>query len=285
MSMSTLPTCSTTSSGCLRIILLVSRPKYSSSVRSFTTNSPVPGFMRTRAIDSLRRPVAVTSNSLVAIKSSSSPGGRALRGRRHRGGLLRGVRVLVARVHLELLHQGASEVGAREHAAHGVLDEPGRVTRHGLLRGDLAEAAGELGVVDVLLVLPLVAGEPDLLGVHHHHEIAAIRVGREGGLVLAAQDARDGGRSAAQHLVLHVDHHPVARDGALATHHGLHPDCLQKGVVLYWIGAWVSTFTDPPPLPANGPKSRERQGYFLRCSRSASRRSLMRASSPDSEGS
>src|SRR5438094_572931 len=62
--MSTLPACSTTSRGCLRIILLVSRPKYSSSVRSLTTNSPEPGFMRTRAIDSLRRPVAETISSL-----------------------------------------------------------------------------------------------------------------------------------------------------------------------------------------------------------------------------
>jgi hypothetical protein len=29
----------------------------------------VPSFMRTRAIDTLRRPVAVKSNSLVAIRS------------------------------------------------------------------------------------------------------------------------------------------------------------------------------------------------------------------------
>src|SRR5438105_6053810 len=127
--MSTLPICSTTSSGCLRIILLVSRPKYSSSVRSLTTNSPEPGFMRTRAIDSLRRPVAVTSSSLVAICLESLSVDRF-----HRGRLLGGVRVLVAGVDLELAHQRAAEDGARQHAADGVLDQPRRLARHRLLR-------------------------------------------------------------------------------------------------------------------------------------------------------
>src|SRR5438477_9481675 len=120
--MSTLPICSTTSSGCLRIILLVSRPKYSSSVRSLTTNSPEPGFMRTRAIDSLRRPVAVTSSSLVAIDLSVH--------RFHGGGLLGGVGVLVAGVNLELPHQRAAQDSAREHAADGVLDQAGGVAGH-----------------------------------------------------------------------------------------------------------------------------------------------------------
>src|SRR5262249_9209993 len=41
-------------------------------------------------------------------------------------------------------------------------------------------------------------------------------------LVLAAQDRRDGGGGTAQHLVLHVDHHPVARGGALAAHESRH---------------------------------------------------------------
>src|SRR5256886_13304375 len=125
--MSTLPNCSTSSSGCLRIILLVSRPKYSSSVRSLTTNSPEPGFMRTRAIDSLRRPVAETISSL-AISLESS----CVR-RFHGGGLLGGVRVLVAGVDLQLLHQGAAEGGARQHAADGVLDEAGRLALRGPL--------------------------------------------------------------------------------------------------------------------------------------------------------
>src|SRR2546428_177823 len=124
--MSTLLSCSTTSSGCLRIILLVSRPKYSSRVRSLTTNSPEPGFIRTRAIDSLRRPVAETIRSLAISLESSC----------------------VRRFH-----------------------------------GD-----GLLGGVGVL----------------------------------AAQHAGDGGRRAAEHLVLHVDDHPVAPDGLLAAHHRLH---------------------------------------------------------------
>src|SRR5438876_6594530 len=214
--MSTLLSCSTTSSGCLRIILLVSRPKYSSRVRSLTTNSPEPGFIRTRAIDSLRRPVAETIRSL-AISLESS----CVR-RFHGDGLLGGVGVLVARVDLQLLHQRAAEGGARQHAADGVLDEAGRLALQGLLRGELDEAARVHGVVDVLLVLPLLAREPDLVRVDHYHEVAAVGVRSEHGLVLAAQDAGDGGRRATEHLVLHVDDHPVALDGLLAAHHRLH---------------------------------------------------------------
>src|SRR2546423_3850882 len=110
IAMSTLFSCSTTSRGCLRIILLVSRPKYSSSVRSLTTNSPDPGFIRMRAMDSLRRPVAETISSLAISLESLSVD------RFHRGRLLGGVRVLVASVDLQLLHQGAAEDGARQHA-------------------------------------------------------------------------------------------------------------------------------------------------------------------------
>jgi len=38
------------------------------------------------------------------------------------------------------------------------------------------------------LAVPLAAGEDDLLSVHHHAHVAAVRVGRKGGLVLALQD-------------------------------------------------------------------------------------------------
>src|SRR5437660_2919765 len=144
--MSTLLSCSTTSSGCLRIILLVSRPKYSSRVRSLTTNSPEPGFIRTRAIDSLRRPVAETIRSL-AISLESS----CVR-RFHGDGFLGGVGVLVARVDLQLLHQCAAEGGARQHAADCVLDEAGPLQLRCLLPGELAGAARVQGLRARVLV-------------------------------------------------------------------------------------------------------------------------------------
>jgi len=132
------------------------------------------------------------------------------------------VRVRVAGVDLQLLHQGAAQVGAGQHAPDSILDQPGGVAGHGFQGGVLAEPAGELRVVDVLLVLPLLAGQPDLVRVDHHHEVAAIGVRGEDRLVLAAQDAGDGARNPPQHLVLHVDDHPAPLDGLLAAHHGLH---------------------------------------------------------------
>src|SRR5438128_1525192 len=184
--------------------------------RSLMTMAPVPGFMRTRAMACLRRPVAVTMSSFAISAFLSGVLGF------EDGRLLRGVRVLVAGVDLELAHQRAAERRARQHAADGVLDEPGGVARGGLPGAELLQAAREHGVVDVLLVVPLLAGQLDLVGVDDDDEVAAVGVGREDRLVLAAQDAGDGGRGAAQHLVLDVDDQPVALDGLLAAHHRLH---------------------------------------------------------------
>src|SRR5262245_28624145 len=134
--------------------------------RSLMTMAPVPALSRTRAMASLRRPVATMTISLAILFSQRSLKGVALGVLRlEHGRLLRGVRVLVARVDLELLHQRAPERRAGQHAAHGVLDEALRVARGGLAGRVRLEPADEHGVVDVLLVVPLLAGQLHLVGV------------------------------------------------------------------------------------------------------------------------
>src|SRR4029453_14519480 len=64
---------STSRSGAATTILWARVVKYSSSVRPLSWNAPVPGTRRTRAVASLRRPVAVCTLALLL--------GRALRGR------------------------------------------------------------------------------------------------------------------------------------------------------------------------------------------------------------
>jgi hypothetical protein len=74
------------------------------------------------------------------------------------------------------------------------------VTGKELLGALLAQTAGEERVVVVLLAVPLVAGEADLVGVDDHHEVAGVGVGGERGPVLAAQDGGDARGGPAERL-------------------------------------------------------------------------------------
>src|SRR5690606_23675109 len=103
-------------------------------------------------------------------------------------GLLRGVRVLGARVHLELLQLLISELVLGEHAADGLLHRALGVLLEQLGVGDAAEAAGVAGVAVGELRLTLVSGQRDLVGVDDDDEVARIHMGCEDRLVLPPQE-------------------------------------------------------------------------------------------------
>ena len=69
---------------------------------------------------------------------------------------------------------------------------------------------GIAGVAVVELLLELLAGHRDLLGVHDDHEVAHVAVRRVLGLALAPQRVRDLGGQPAERLAARVDHEPVA---------------------------------------------------------------------------
>src|SRR5436190_8519704 len=164
---------------------------------------PLPGCSQTRATACLRRPVAYT-----ALLTSGIGELQGL-------GLLGGVRVLGARVDLELLVDLAAERPLGKHAPDGALHEVLGVALDQLRRGLRAQAAREQRVVAVELDRPLLAGEAHLVRVHDHDEIARVDVAGEGRAVLAAQDVRDLGRGAAQRLGLDVGDEPRARERLL----------------------------------------------------------------------
>src|SRR5690554_3298218 len=189
----------------------VSVGKYSSTGRPLAVILPVPGRSRTRATDSLRRPVVCTSGAGMWSGSFDSAGAASTlddEGLRVLGGVGMGG----TGVHLELLQHLAAEPVLREHApdraAHGVLG----VAAERLAVGLRLDATGEAGVTPQELALGLVRGEHDLVGVHDDDVVAGVDVRRERGLVLAAQDAGDLGGHAAEHEVLGVDDVPGALD-------------------------------------------------------------------------
>ena len=81
-----------------------------------------------------------------------------------------------------------------------------RVIPHSLQMADIP------GMVIVILLLQLAAGEDGVLAVHNDHMIAAVHMGGKGGLVLASE--QHGGLSGhtAKGLSGGVDHIPAALD-------------------------------------------------------------------------
>src|SRR5712691_5615604 len=108
--------------------------KYSSNLRPLTTINPVPGRRRTRAIDSLRRPV-VWINGLLTMLPLVLPTRLRARarlgalGQRPRDGLLRLVGMGRTAVHAQLLQHLAPERSLRQHAADREPDDLLRITR------------------------------------------------------------------------------------------------------------------------------------------------------------
>src|SRR4051794_3443602 len=106
-------------------------------------------------------------------------------------GLLGLMGMLRAGIHLELAKLLAGEPVAGKHALHGPPDDLlGPLLEQGA-EGLEADPAGVAAVAPVALVLELLAGHHDLLGVDHDHEVTYVDVGRVGRLALAAEDIGD----------------------------------------------------------------------------------------------
>src|SRR5215218_2239066 len=136
--------------------------KYSSMVRPFNLNWPVPGTSRTRTIASLRRPTVCTGfSAVVTLALLWTRRTRLLRdlGDLERDGLLGGVRVLRTRVHLQLPQHLPAEAVLGEHALDGQLDGALRPLGQQLVVPDTLETTRVAGVAVRDLRLPLVAAE------------------------------------------------------------------------------------------------------------------------------
>src|SRR2546430_6207544 len=209
----------TASSGWRTIMRPVSRPKNSSSERSFTVIRPLPGRRYTRAVAVLRRPVPYWICCVTGM-GYGSYGFRPLELKRLR--LLRTVWVLAAGEHMKLpVHAPAQRV-LRQHALHCEFDHPLRVLAQELLEGDRLDAADVAGVVVIDLVGELAPGDTDLVRVHHDDMVAHVHVRAVIGLVLALQAVRDLRGKPSQGLVACIDDEPVAADTAGLGKYGLH---------------------------------------------------------------
>src|SRR4030067_1551136 len=93
---------------------------------------------------------------------------------------LRRMRVVGPRVDLEVAVDVPAQAVAREHTADGRLYNAARLPLHHVAEGRRLEAAHVTSVAVVLLVLHLVARDPDLLRVPDHDEVPHGPAGRGG---------------------------------------------------------------------------------------------------------
>ena len=103
-----------------------------------------------------------------------------------------------------------------------------------LLGADDLEAARVVRVGRVGLRVPLLAGEPDLLGIDDDDELAGVDVRRVFGAVLAAQDVGDLDRQPADDLVGGVDDEPISNNCFFLGHRRRHKSLRQKAQRLSW---------------------------------------------------
>src|ERR1700730_10787353 len=190
-----------TRNGASAAISRTRRPRYASGSFSLTVIRPSPGWMRTRAMAFLRRPVPrlnVSANLDVPSRIERDD----LR-------LRRDVAMVGSGVNAESLeHVGAQSV-ALQHSSHRIRDRERGINLLRPPQRPLAKPSGIARVPGVLLPCELGAADLDLGRVDYNDVVASVQVRRERGLVLAPQDLGHAARETAEYLIRGINHEPI----------------------------------------------------------------------------
>ena len=111
---------------------------------------------------------------------------------------------------MQIAHQLALQRAALQHALDGLFDDAlGELALEDLARRALLDAAGIARVAVVDLVVVLIAGEDDLVGVDDDDVVTAIDVRRVDGFVLALEARGDESGEPADDETVGVDQDPL----------------------------------------------------------------------------
>ena len=137
-------------------------------------------------------------------------------------GLLGGMVVLAAAIDVQTSQGVLGDGVLGQHAADGQLHGQRGLGLHQGAVLDFLQAADPTGVVTIVLLIQLLAGQDSLLGIDDDDKIAAVSVGSELGLPLAAQQVRGQSGGLAQGLPGGIQYIPGARDVPLVSHKSGH---------------------------------------------------------------
>ena len=138
--------------------------------------------------------------------------------------LLRGVRMCIARVALELLEQRVAERALWQHAFYGVLEDSIRILGVHLVECGLVNTAGEARVAEIRFLRGLITGHTQFVDVRDNHEIASVHVWGVDRLVFAAKTNRDLAGQTAEHLIGAIYQEPLLGDVRRFGGKGFHVD-------------------------------------------------------------
>ena len=134
-------------------------------------------------------------------------------------------------VDLQLLDHRVAQRTLREHALDGLLQRAAGVLGLHVLELGGVDAARVARMAVVHLVLGLVAGDAELVGVDDDDEIAGVHVRGVDGLVLATQSVCHFTGDTTEHLVGGVNHKPLVHHFGRLGAEGLHECFLDGGKV------------------------------------------------------
>ena len=123
-------------------------------------------------------------------------------------------------VELQAGERSAADAVLGQHALDSQFHGELGTLRHERAVLDVLQVADPAGVMIVVLVVELLAGENGLVNIHDDDEIAAVNVRGEVNLVLATQQLGSGHSGAAQGLASCVENVPVSLDGLFLSHSG-----------------------------------------------------------------
>jgi hypothetical protein len=130
-----------------------------------------------------------------------------------RDGVLSGVGMSLALVHLQALQHTTRGAGLGKHAANREHQDLFRVVGMQGRKAEFLQTTDEAGVEAVDLAFGLVAGDDQLLDVGDNDEVALVNGTRVGGLALAHQGLRDANRDVAEDFTFGAGDVPVAFGG------------------------------------------------------------------------
>ncbi len=138
-------------------------------------------------------------------------------------GLLRLMRMLGTGIDPQVAELLTAKRTARDHAAHGVLEDAlGMTPLEQLALGAVLDAAGMAGVPVEAALIELVAGQLHLVGIDDDDVVAHVHMRGEGRQMLAAQTHGDDRGQATHDQIRRVDQDPLlvdlARFGRVSAH-------------------------------------------------------------------
>ena len=122
------------------------------------------------------------------------------------------MRVIRTRVNLQLLTHMSSKCILGKHTPDGQFNHPIRMSIDHAPERDVLFAAHVTRMPEISLLIGLVAGQRDLLGIDHHDVITHIEMGGKHRLVFATNNACHFSGEAPESFPLGVDHPPSALD-------------------------------------------------------------------------